>query len=352
MNVAIQEDISKFARGEIIKFVEKWKTNSYIPLISTWAEENRDIPVGQSELPGLIDHSNAPHLVEIQDCLHPDSGISQITIMKGTQALVTSAIENAIGHSIKYKLHNILNIISSKNIAKIRSSAAIDVMIDNSGLSEYMKPMSSRMKRKIADGTFYKEMHGNRRLMMTSWNSISDGKSVSWSFIIMDELEEAPYELKGQGDPEAIFKGRSKTIRDLKIVKISTPTNTTGRINVNFLEGDQRYYYCKCPFCGERQVLKIKAGGRDFGLTARSERVDNVDVVIKDTVRYICKFCKKPIPEHQKGYMLNNGKWIPTATPVNPEYRSYQVSNLLSPISFYSWYQAMQDFAETGYGEK
>jgi len=292
------KEIDTQARGQILKYIMTWKTSAYIPQISEWAEENRYLPSGTTEFPGLLDHSIAPHLVEIQDCFHPDSGIKQVSVMKGTQALVTTAIENVIGHSIKYKLHNILYIISSRNIAKIRSSAAIDVMIDNSALADFVKPISQRMKRKTADNTFYKEFAGGRRLMMTSYNSIADAKSLSWDLIIMDEIDEAPYELKGQGDPEAIFAGRGKTIRDLKIAKISTPTNAQGRINRNFLEGDQRFFYCQCPLCGEFQILKVMAAGRDFGLIARSETIDSVEQIIPDSVKYVCEHCKKDIFEY------------------------------------------------------
>lgn len=337
--------------NHLVGSISKWKTISYIELPSEWAANERYLPAGTTEYPGYIDHSIAPHMVEICDCFHPDSEIDQVSVMKSTQSLATTTIESAIGHAIKHKLHNILYIISSKNIAKIRSSSAIDVMIDNSNLAEFVKPISERMKKKTGDNTFYKELHGGRRLMMTSWKSIGDAKSLTWSFIIMDEIDEAPYELKGQGDPEKIFAGRGKTVRNLKIAKISTPTTVTGRINVNFLEGDQRYYFTQCPHCGCMQVLEILGMGRDYGLTAQSEKVDGVEQIIPETVCYICKDCKALIYEYQKGQMMTNGEWRPTARPVNPRYRSYQISNLMSPIMFYTWTRCMQEFAETDYGQ-
>jgi len=348
----IYSEILEASSKELSKFVGAWKTDYYIPLISEWAAQNRYLPPGTTEYPGYVDHAIAPHVVEIQDCLHPDSGISQVSIMKSTQSLATTTIENAIGHSIKYKLHNILYIISSKNIAGIRSSSAIDVMIDHSGLAEYVKPISQRMKRKVADNKYYKEFHGGRRLMMTSWHSIGDAKSLTWSLIIMDEIDEAPYELAGQGDPEAIFAGRGKTIRNLKIVKLGTPTTVEGRIYRNFLEGDQRYYFVQCQFCGGMQILELKGLGRDYGLTARSEKISGIEQIIPDTVRYICKHCKKEHYEYQKGAMLKNGIWKPTARPVNPAYRSYQISNLMSPVMFYTWTKVMQEFCETEWGAK
>lgn len=346
----IYSDIYKHSSANLNRYISGWKTSAYIPMPSEWAHENRYLPAGTTEFPGKIDHAIAPHMVEIQDCFHPDSGISQVSIMKSTQSLATTTLENVIGHSIKYKLHNILYIISSKNIAGIRSSAAIDVMIDNSGLAEYVKPISQRMKRKIADNKFYKEFDGGRRLMMTSWNSIGDAKSLTWSLIIMDEIDEAPYELKGQGDPESIFAGRGKTIRNLKIAKISTPTTTHGRIYTNFLNGDQRFFYCQCPFCGELQVLELGGMGKKYGLKAQSETVDGILQILPETVGYICKFCEKEIKEYLKGKMLLGGKWKPTARPVNPSYRSYHISNLMSPVMFYSWTRVMQEFAETDWG--
>ncbi len=345
-------DIDTAARKEIVRTIMRWKITAGVEMPSVWAAENRFLPEGVSNRPGKLDHTIAPHMVEIQDCFHPYSGIRQVTVMKSTQSLATTTIENVIGWAIKNKLHNILYVISSKNIAKMRSSAAIDVLIDYSNLADYVKPISQRMKRKTSDTTFYKEFHGGRRLMMTSYNSIADAKSFSWDLIIFDELEEAPYELKSQGDPEKIFEGRGITARHLKMAKISTPTNTQGRINRNFLEGDQRYFLCQCPLCGELQTLKIMAGGRDYGLTARSETTESIEQIIPDTIHYICEHCKKKIFEYQKQDMLTGGQWKPFARPVNPGYRSYHISNLMSPIMFYTWYQVMQAFCETDWGQR
>ena len=156
--------------------------------------------------------------------------------MKSTQSLATTTIEHVIGWAIEHGLHNILYIISSLSMAKQRSSAAIDVLIDYSNLADKIKPISKRMKHKTGDNTFWKEFSGGYRLMMTSWNSIADAKSFSWDLIIMDELEEAGFELKGQGDPEHLFSMRGITARNLKIFKLSTPTNMQGRINKNFFK--------------------------------------------------------------------------------------------------------------------
>ena len=348
----IDKDIDLIAREHIVNYIDRWKLDSYLELPSEWAERCRYLPQGVTARPGKIDHSIAPHMREICDCAHPDSGIIQTSIMKSTQSLATTTIEHVIGWAIEHGLHNILYIISSLSMAKQRSSAAIDVLIDNSGLADKVKPISNRMKRKTADNTFWKEFSGGYRMMLTSWNSIADAKSFSWDLLIFDELDEAPYELANQGDPEHLFSMRGITARNLKIFKLSTPTTTQGRIYKNFLAGDQRYYNCQCPICGELQVLTMMYGGRDYGLFGRSEVKDNITQIIPESVRYICKFCKKEIYEYQKQDMLNGGKWIPTARPINPAYRSYHISNLMSPIAFFSWVKVMQNFCETDFGQK
>lgn len=363
----ILHQISANASLHLAHRIGRWKIDSFLELPSEWATNERFLPAGTSEYPGKIDWSIAPHMVEICDCGHPDSGIDHVTCMKSTQSLFTTTVESVIGWSIKHKLHNILNIISSKGIAKIRSSSAIDVMIDNSGLAEFVKPISERMKRKTADNTFYKELHGGRRLMMTSWFSIGDAKSLTWSFIFEDELDEASLELKGQGDPQKIFEGRGKTVRNLMIYRGGTPTLTTARTYRNFLEGDQRFYHNVCPYCEELQPFVLLFGaegpvtGSDYGLTARTEHKNKVEQIIPESVEYICKNqkCKHHkighgIKEHKKNWMMspeNGALWIPSATPKDPRHRSYHISNMMSPIMFFTWTKCMQEFLETDFGQ-
>ena len=325
--------------------------DNYVCLPSEWAESYRYLNTGLSNRPGLINHTIAPHLVEIQDCFHPYSGIKQVFIMKSTQSLVTTMAESIIGWAIKHSLHNILYLISNAKIGKIRNEIAIDTMIDDSGLKDYIKKHSDRKKHASAEKDNFKQLAGQKRLMVGSYKSIADAKSLPWDFIIFDELDEAGNELKGQGDVEKLFEGRATTARHSKILKISTPTTTEGRIYKQFLRGDQRYYHVPCPYCGELQVLELWSTANQYGLRAEYEEKDNITNIVPYTVEYICKYCKKGIREEHKGDMLNDGKWIPTARPESIEFRSYHISNLMSPTFAMSWSAIIQRFIETGFGK-
>ena len=326
-----------------------------VPLPSEWAAENRYIPEGISNYYGMFDPSVTPHLIEPLDRVHTDDPCTHITMMKSVQSANTTTIgENAMGFFIRYKLGSILFLTSTKGMGNIRGSANIDTLIDNSNLAEYVKPMSNRSGRKIADNAMYKEFKGGIKLLITSYGSIADLKSNTWHLIIEDEWDEAGAELKDQGDIAGIIEGRTKGIRNFKIVQISTPSRMeTSRIYKSFLEGDQREYFLPCPHCGERQKLVLKGSGVEYGLTFTREKDKETGhkLLIPETVRYICQHCKEPIYESKKQWMLENGVWIPGAVPKNRKKHSYHSPGMIAPTQMLSWERICQDFIETDFGK-
>ena len=354
--MSLTEEILFENRGKkILPRLDSLPVSAEVPELVQWAEDNRYLPAGVSEYHGPFERTTAPHMVEPLNRLHPDDPCTHIALMKSVQSTATTSVaENGMGAWIAYKLGSILALTSSKGIAKIRSSSAIDVMIDHSGLASSLKPMSQRMKRKTADTSFYKEFAGGIKLLMSSYNSIGDLKSNTFHFIIRDEWDEAPAELKDQGDIAGIIEGRTMGLRHFKILDISTPSRMeTSRIYKSYMEGDQRKYFVPCPICGEHQVLVLKGEGRDYGLTFNMTKDDVTGKKVLDgnSVRYICQHCKGEFRESKKSWMLQNGLWKPTAVPIDRKKTSYHVSGLLSPEMFLSWERICQQFVNTKFGE-
>jgi phage terminase large subunit GpA-like protein len=327
--------------------------------ITEWAERSRLLPAGSTERPGLWDGSFAPYTVEIQENLHPDSGIRVTSILKSTQALITTAVENGIGHSIAHGLHNILYIISDMDMAKARSSYSLDALIDFSGLKEKIKPVTKREKqRKTADSVYYKELAGGRRLMTASYNAVGKLKSFSWDLIVMDELDEAPAEIKGQGDPEAIIEARGKTIDNLKVAKLSTPSSlSTSRIYKAFMSGDRREYMIPCPRCGGMQSLEMMKEGREWGLYADWKANKSGGMSFEaGSARCKCRHCGKDFFEEEKPLFMRGERggglafWEPRADALDARDRSYHVSAMMSPMT--SWANIMSDWLKTDFGRR
>jgi phage terminase large subunit GpA-like protein len=354
----IAEKVNKNTLGRIIRFARALTVDPAIPSIASWAKENRYLPAGSTEKPGMYDPAFMSYLLEIQENLHPDSPVRITSVIKSTQSGATTGIENAIGHSIKYGLHNILYVISDLDMAKLRSRGAIDLLIDFCGLAHCIKPITKREdQRKSGDTILYKEMFAGRRFLMTSYNSIAKLKSFSWDLIIMDELAEAPFELAGQGDPEAIIEARGKTIRDLKVVKLSTPSASGDcRITRAFMSGDRREYMIPCPRCGGCQHLEFMHSNRQWGLYGDYDfDKRGKGSLVPGTARYKCRHCGGDFFEYEKNEFMvceelgGPAYWEPQAAAQDSRDRSYHVSAMMSPMT--SWDNIVTDYLKTDMGK-
>lgn len=329
-----------------------------IPTPVEWQEQNRYMPAEITEHYGQFDRNTVPHLIEPLNCVDQDNPATHIAVMKSVQSAATvTLIEGAIGYFIRYKLGSCMYLTATKGGGRIRSSSALDVLIDNAGLAPYLKPISTRMQRKTADTTYYKEFAGGVKLLITSYNSIADLKSNTFHLLCRDEWDEAGVELKDQGDIAGIIEGRTMGVRFYKILDVSTPTRLeTSRIYKSFIEGDQCRYYVPCPICGKFQVLNLYGQGRDYGLTFNMTKNEKTGAKILDpgSVRYICQHCKGEFSEAHKQTMLEKGEWVPTwqeseYSPKSPYHRSFHVQGLISP--FLSWTRICQQFANTKFGD-
>ncbi len=336
------------------KILDSLTEDITVPLISQWAEENRVYPPGTTDYHGPHDPDLLPHMKEIMDRGHPDDPCTHIFGMKSVQSAFTTTVESVIGAGIRYGIWNILYLTIDQALAARRSDKNINPMIDHSGLTEYMIPISNRKKRPRGDKALYKEFGGKRILALNSYNTIGAMKSDSYGLIVCDEWDEAPAELKGQGDTMGLIEGRTMGLRRFKIFFISTPTTVDkSRIYKGFLSGDQRHFNCPCPECGELQILVLKGGKYKHGLTFSCEthKETGQKLLIPDSIRYQCQFCGKEFRETKKQWMLKNGMWIPTAKPIDSKITSYHVPGFIAGEVFLSWERICQQFINTDFGK-
>jgi phage terminase large subunit GpA-like protein len=352
-NAAIEQNTTK----TFIEYLLSFKVEYSTPSITEWAETARYLPPGSTERPGMWAADFVPYAVEIQECMHPDSDVRTASILKSTQSLITTTAENVIGHSIRYGLHNILYVISDLSLGAIRSSYAIDTLIDKCGLSGFVGPVTKREKqRKSGDRTMYKELSGGRRFMISSYKSLSTLDSLSWDLIIMDELDKAPPVIKGIGDPEGIIEARGKTIKNLKIMKLSTSSARTSRIYEAFKKGDQREYMIPCPRCGGLQWLEMMKDGREYGLYGEySEGGEKKKPsFISGSERYKCKHCGSDFYEREKKDFMKETRtgglagWEAQKQAQDSRDRSYHISAMMSPLT--SWGDILSDWVKTDFG--
>ncbi len=323
-----------------------------------WATENRrltrEVTGGYD---GPFDITMVPQVAELLAIQHPDHHVRSTTAMKSVQAAITTSwLENVLGWWLKNMLGSAAFFTSTKNMMKMKGSSSIDPLIDDGGLKDLIKPISSRNARKTGDGAMYKEFEGGCKLLMTSYLSISEMKSLFFNLLIMDEWSEAPRTISGQGSTKGVIKGRTMSTDMWKELYCSTPVNMTKcQTWKNYTEGDQRQFFVECPICGVSQHLVLRAQGRKYGLTfgRQKNRETGALELDKPSVRYTCISEKHDFHEDQKHDVANTGVWVPTwkesaFRPKGPEYRSYKLPGLISQLL--GWDKVAQMFIDADFG--
>ena len=148
-------------KKHLIKSLDEVPTSAAILSPIEFLEKHRYMPESITEHYGQFSRNTVPHWIEPLNRIHPDDPTTHIAVMKSVQSAATVTLhEGAMAYYTYYKLGSCLYITSTKSVGKVRSSSALDVLIDSAGLADLLKPISQRMKRKTADTTFYKEFKG------------------------------------------------------------------------------------------------------------------------------------------------------------------------------------------------
>ncbi|MCK5604108.1 phage terminase large subunit family protein [Candidatus Pacearchaeota archaeon] len=303
-------------------------------LISEFIQGLRVMPMG-TPIPGPVDLSITPYLIEIMDNMSPYSPIQRTSIMKAAQVGMTFAIENVIGYWMKASPSMILYVTATGELLEKWTSKRLDPLIDSIGMRDRITAQTDNAKsRRTGDKLFSKQFIGGA-LEMGSAQSPGSLRSDSVRILIIDELDGAPAQLRtGEGSFDQVASARTNAwgIRK-KICMLSTPTTYEESLTwIHFQAGDQRYYKVPCPHCNEFQILEFKNLKPTFEKGHLRQ------------VHYECPHCSGKIFNYIKTVMFRKGYWESTAIPDSVYHRSYQISSMYSPDGALSWYQLYEIF--------
>jgi phage terminase large subunit GpA-like protein len=176
-----------------------------------------------------------------------------------------------------------------------------------------------------------KEFEGGL-LIITGANSGAGLRSMPIRNLFMDEVDEYPGDVDGQGDPVSLAEKRTTTFARRKVFLVSTPTiRSLSRIEREFLASDQRRYFVPCPLCGHMDWIR-------WPNIRWEERQP-------ETARLFCEGCSGLIDERFKGQMLERGEWRPTAEG-DGRTVGFHLSGLYSPLGWKSWRECVAEFLD------
>lgn len=315
---------------------------------SQWAEQKRRLSNSVTPFPGPYRFDIAPFLREILDCLDVYSPIQEVAVRKGVQVMMTTGVlENAIGYYIEHVRYAPMMLLTADaEMAKIRMDQYVIPMLQDSELTHLIQSSDETNARKTGKTDKKLEWQGGGFLLPFGALNANKLRSFSIMVLMRDEIDAYPMIVGKDGDPLEVSEGRTNAFEfTRKIVDLSTPLiKGSSMIDRQFKRGDQRQYHVGCLSCGYPQPIRFDAKRLEGGARAGMLWETNGDRLVLESVRWACVNCgHEHINAHKtKLFHEDNAKWVPTADPVAPNVRSYDLSALYSPVGFTTWENVVQ----------
>ena len=302
--------------------------------VSAWADDHRFLSSTASAEPGRWRTDRAPYLREIMDALSPASSTERVVVMSGAQIGKTECGNNWIGYVIHRCPGPMLMVQPTVEIAKRVSKQRIAPMIEATPVLR--ERVAESRARDSGNTVQVKEFDGGL-LIITGANSGAGLRSMPIRFLFMDEVDEYPGDVDGQGDPVALAEKRTATFSRRKVLLTSTPTiKGISRIEREFLSSDQRRYFVPCPSCGHLDYMTWRDASHH-----RIEWEENQP----ETAHLLCGSCGERIEERHKPEMLARGQWRATAAG-DGRTAGFHLSALYSPLGWKSWARCAEEFTQ------
>lgn len=264
--------------------------------VSEWAEQRRILDEKSSAMPGPWSNDITPYLKGIMDEFN-NYQTEEIVFCKCTQVGGTEVELNMLGYAVDQDSAPTMIVYPTDTLGESTVFNRILPMFNASpSLRERLDAKRSGKDEIQFDNMF---------IAISGANSPSGLASKPIRYLFMDEIDKYPSSSKKEADPISLAIERTKTFRNRKIYKTSTPTLRTGQIWKAMEACDcERHYFVPCPHCGDFIELKFS----QLKWPERGEEnLSNADRA--EQAYYVCQSCGAIINDSQKQDMLLKGEW-------------------------------------------
>lgn len=308
-------------------------------VISEWAEDNIYLTT-ESKFAGPFRFDRSPYAVEVVNNMMPNSGVEVTGIMKCSQSGFTQSvvIPSMVYHAAECP-SNQMFITGSDELLSNTIRGRFDTVMDGKNLRGTIRSASlgKKANQRTGDTDKKKEYIGGSSVNGTYKAGFLRFHSVE--VMHCDEYDDAKKTDATEGSIYSLIVARTKSYADTRrLVFLSSPT-TKGISNIEgvYNQGDQRLWNWKCPHCETYIPILWRVEKENGAYSGIKYELDENNELIESSVHYECQNCGGRINYKQK-YSLNlTGKWVPTAVPEKPTYRSYRFNALCNPPGFESW---------------
>jgi len=287
-------------------------------LPAVWAADNVIVPDGPQK-DELLDLELTPYLVEPLNFFTFDDPANEIIVRKSAQTGFTMLLIAGTSYMIANEPCDALIVQpTQKSLEKFSKKKLGRVIEKTPALSSKVLAQISRSGE--SSTASLKQFPGGS-LTLTISTSSADLRSDTIKLAALDEVDEYPDDLDGQGSVSEMVDARQTSFKatgEWKRAKVSTPTiKGESEIDTEFLKGDQRFWNCKCPGCGD--YFK-------FVFDARYFKFDD----LSDEAHYVTPCCGSIVEDVDKTDVIKTGKWI--AENAGAGVKSYHFDSFTSPF--------------------
>jgi len=304
-----------------------------------WAEREVWLDDKMSAKPGQYDSAFTPWTREWQELpMRPE--VREGIFLKSSRTGVSEASLNILrwmpGNWPGNALYSINSDKKAREVAERRILPSVE------------RTAGAQLTDDANDKTLSRISLKNMDVLISGSGSDGPFMEIWYRLIILDELEKHAVNQGTTTYDRA--KSRQTDVADGLLLALSKPEEAGGIIDLKYINGTQKKFLVPCPRCERRIEFLTK-----FLMANHCKERDgwNLARVVRETY-YQCQLCQKPIQEHEKKAMVNEGIWVPTPAaqrrrppggqyvPPEPGVESYQISDLYSLFERVSWGNLMK----------
>jgi phage terminase large subunit GpA-like protein len=298
---------------------------------SQWARQNLIVPDGPRKL-NRWDASLTPYIIEPLDLTSTDSPENEFCVMKSAQAGFSTMLLAAIGHTIALDRADMMIVQPTDSALSDFNRKKLQPSLEETPATR--RAVARQTSRSASGSTIYEKRFGRYTLTLALASSSADLRSKTVQKAFLDEVDEYPDDLDGQGSPLSMIEARQESfLRDgnWKRVMVSTPTiKGSSAIEAAFEASDKRKWHVCCPHCEGELVFTF---GPHFHFEQKWPH----------KAYYSCPTCGGVIEERDRGLMVRAGRWVATA-PAPGRKPGYHFDALSSP--FVPWDKVAERYVE------
>ena len=268
---------------------------------SEWAKDNLIVPDGPRKL-DRWDPSLTPYIAEALDLTSTDLPVNEFCVMKSAQTGFTTMLLAAVGHTIDLDRADMMIVQPTDGALSDFNSKKLQPTLEETKATA--RRVAKQTSRSASGSTTYEKRFGRYTLTLALASSSADLRSKTVQKAFLDEIDEYPTDLDGQGSPFEMIEARQESfLREgtWKRVKISTPTiKGASAIEAEYEASDKRRWHVRCPHCADEFVFEF---GPHF----------HCDQEWPFRAWYSCPYCGSVVEESDRARMVRAGRWIATA---------------------------------------